>query len=287
MPVLPAVGPWSGVSAVSPSMSAMRSTGMSSSSATICRMAMRNPVPRSTLPLYTVTLPSGCTARKPSTWPASTVLPRSLLRVAAIWARVSRAASRAKLTTRAPPAFKRPRRVRSGIIVIAPSSHPAGAEHGAQDARVRAAAAEIAGERLLHLGCRRARRLRQQRLRGHHHAVGAVAALGRLLGDESSLQTIGLIGTAEAFEGGDGLALRGACRQQAGAHRFAVHQHRAGAAMAEAAAELRAMQPERVPQQIEHGLIGVPALDVPRLAIDPKRVGRHRPLPENARPKSV
>ncbi len=43
MPLLPAVGPWSGVSAVSPSIMTMRSTPMPSSSAAICGMAMRNP----------------------------------------------------------------------------------------------------------------------------------------------------------------------------------------------------------------------------------------------------
>ena len=39
-----------GVSALSPSTRSMRATGTESSSPTICRMAMRWPVPRSTLP---------------------------------------------------------------------------------------------------------------------------------------------------------------------------------------------------------------------------------------------
>jgi hypothetical protein len=50
MPLLPAVGPWSGVSAVSPSIIAMRSTATPSSSAAICGIAMRRPCPRSTFP---------------------------------------------------------------------------------------------------------------------------------------------------------------------------------------------------------------------------------------------
>ena len=50
MPLEPAVRPWSGVSAVSPSINLILSTPMPSSSAAICGMAMRRPWPRSTLP---------------------------------------------------------------------------------------------------------------------------------------------------------------------------------------------------------------------------------------------
>ena len=54
MPVLPPVPPWSGHTAVSPSISSViRSMVTSSSSATICRIAARPPVPRSTLPVNT------------------------------------------------------------------------------------------------------------------------------------------------------------------------------------------------------------------------------------------
>ena len=52
-----------GVNAVSPSTRAMRASGTPSSSATICRIAARAPVPRSTLPAKTVTLPLGEIAR--------------------------------------------------------------------------------------------------------------------------------------------------------------------------------------------------------------------------------
>src|SRR5690348_7257988 len=47
-----------------------------------------------------------------------------------------------------------------------------GAEHGAQDPRMRAAAAEIAGERLFRIVERWRRVLLQQRRGPHHHAVG-------------------------------------------------------------------------------------------------------------------
>ena len=75
--MLPPVPPWSGQTAVSPSISSViRSMGTSSSSATICRIAARPPVPRSTLPVKTVTVLSACIARKASTWSGATVLPR-------------------------------------------------------------------------------------------------------------------------------------------------------------------------------------------------------------------
>ena len=64
---LPQVIPWSGVSSVSPSITRTRSIGTDNSSAAICASAVRTPVPRSTLPEYTVTKPLASMARKPST----------------------------------------------------------------------------------------------------------------------------------------------------------------------------------------------------------------------------
>ncbi len=69
---LPHVGPWSGVSAVSPSTIFTRSRRTSNSSATICGSAARMPVPMSTLPVYMVTVPSRAMARKVSTWSPAT-----------------------------------------------------------------------------------------------------------------------------------------------------------------------------------------------------------------------
>jgi hypothetical protein len=68
MPVLPPVPPWSGQTAVSPSIiSVIRSMGTSSSSATIWRIAARCPVPRSTLPVKRVIVSSAWIARNAST----------------------------------------------------------------------------------------------------------------------------------------------------------------------------------------------------------------------------
>src|SRR5882672_4090892 len=56
---------------------------------------------------------------------------------------------------------------------------------------------------------------------------------------------------AEALDGGDVLALGGPERRIAGLGRFAVHQHRASAAVPGAAAEARALQPEIIAQDVE------------------------------------
>src|SRR4051812_7755040 len=58
------------------------------------------------------------------------------------------------------------------------------------------AAAEISRQRLLGLGQRGARFLRKERGAGHDHAVGAVAALRRLFGDEGGLHRVWLFGAA-------------------------------------------------------------------------------------------
>ena len=73
---LPKVMPWSGVSSVSPWMTLTRASGTDNSSAAICVIAVRSPVPRSTLPEKTVTLPLASMATKPSTWSSATVLTR-------------------------------------------------------------------------------------------------------------------------------------------------------------------------------------------------------------------
>ena len=113
------------------------------------------------------------------------------------------------------------------------------AKHRADDPGVRAAAAEASGESLFDLLGGGLRRAIQQRLGGHDHAVGAVPALGRLFGDEGGLQPVRLLGSAEAFERRDRLAGGFADRSHTGPHRLTVHDHRAGAALAEPAAEFR------------------------------------------------
>ena len=105
-----------------------------------------------------------------------------------------------------------------------------------------AAAAEIAGECLAHLNFRRTRRLGEQRGRAHDHAVGAIAALRRLLGDEGCLHGRKLLGRAQSFERGDFSALHRTDGELSRAHRLTVDDHRAGAALAEPATEFRTVQ---------------------------------------------
>src|ERR1035437_10809563 len=86
----------------------------------------------------------------------------------------------------------------------------------------------------------------------HDHAVDAIAALRGLLVDERLLHRMALLGRAEAFQRHH-LLLRTHSRQRRGArlHGGAVYVDHAGAALAESAAEARAVQAEIVAQHIE------------------------------------
>src|SRR5262249_2132779 len=88
------------------------------------------------------------------------------------------AARHAKLTMTAPPAFRRSRRC---MIIMSLQSGVRGADDGADDACVGAAAAEIAGQTLFHLIGGRLRGLREERRRRPDHSGRAVAALRRPL----------------------------------------------------------------------------------------------------------
>src|SRR5215467_12133371 len=100
------------------------------------------------------------------------------------------------------------------------------------------AATEVVGERVLDLRLGRFLVAGDKRRRLHDHAVDAVAALRRLLLDESALHRMRLLRRAEPFERHD-LLLRRDLRQwrNAGTHCLAVDMHRAGAALTKPAAE--------------------------------------------------
>src|SRR5437588_3689786 len=253
----------------------MRSGGTSSSSPTIWRIAMRPPVPMSTLPTKIVTEPSAWTARYESTTSGASGLPRNRSALGTLWA-IARRPSR-KATTSSPPVARKARRE----SISAPSLG-GGAQHRANDARVAPAAAEVASQRLPHLLLARARGVREQRARGHHHAGRAVAALRGLLGDERRLDGIGPIVRAEPLDGHDVLADDRARGRVARAHRPPIDEDRAGAALREAAPEFRAAQPEVVTQQVEEGHVGIVGLDLPDRAVDPQRELRHAPPPGTA-----
>src|SRR3954452_18984758 len=103
---------------------------------------------------------------------------------------------------------------------------------------MRPAAAQVRSERLAHVVLGRLWIAIEQRFRAHDHPIDAVTALCRLLLDEGALQGMWLLETAEALERRDlGVGER-ADVGHTGAHRLAVDQHRAGAALRHAAPEL-------------------------------------------------
>src|SRR5262245_37232441 len=232
---LPAVWPSFGVKPVSPDTMVMRSSGRSSSSAAICRSAVRMPWPSSTFPVNTVAVPSALMRSQASSRRLVCRLPGSRAGSCASAA----FGSNEKATTSAPRAEENSRRVR-GAFMSDPPGFAGRAQHGRDDAVVGAEAAEISGKSHADILHGRYRISIDQRLRRHDHAVDAIAALGRLLGDEGALQRIRLVDCSQAFNRGD---LRVAERPDfgdAGADGLALHQHRAGAALREPAAEFRA-----------------------------------------------
>ena len=85
------------------------------------------------------------------------------------------------------------------------------------------------------------RLLLQQRLRPHHHAGDAVAALRGLFFDKCPLQRTRIVDRAQPLDRRHLAAFEEHHGRDAREHRFAIHHHRAGAALAETAAELGAV----------------------------------------------
>src|SRR5215470_5812754 len=135
-----------------------------------------------------------------------------------------------------PPAQRRNRAVRSPSLD--PSVRLRRLEDRADNPVMGPAAAQIAGESQPDLGLARLLFAVEQRFGQHDHAGDAVAALRRLLRDESGLQGMRLFDGTEAFERGDFRLPEHTNWRDAGAHRRAVDEHRAGAALAKPAAEL-------------------------------------------------
>src|SRR6266436_9399558 len=102
-----------------------------------------------------------------------------------------------------------------------------------------AAAALEAGERIFDLGVSWFLVLSEERCRGHHPAVDAIAALRHLLLDVGLLDRVRLLRRAEAGQGDDfAIAHRGE-RRDARAHGLPIDVHGAGAALCEPTAEMR------------------------------------------------
>ena len=93
---------------------------------------------------------------------------------------------------------------------------------------------------------------------------------------KAACSAVRLFGSAEAFERRDRLAGGFTDGGHAGPHRLAVHHDRAGAALAEAAAEFRGVEPKTVPQDVEEWLIRIPGVDRLLAAVDPQLIRWHR-----------
>src|SRR3546814_9992427 len=122
-----------------------------------------------------------------------------------------------------------------------------GAADGADDALVAAAAADVALHPLEDLLVAGAGRCRQQRGRLHDLAGLAEAALRHVHVAPGDLDRVVAVGR-QAFDGGEGGALRVRPRALAAPHRLAVEVHGAGAAEPGAAAVLGAGEAELVPE---------------------------------------
>ena len=141
--------------------------------------------------------------------------------------------------------------------------------HRVEDLLVARAAAQVAGERLADLGVGRARRARQQVVRGDDQPRRAEAALHGAGLQERLLDRVQLVlGRREPLDGHDLAALGLAGQHQARAHELAVEVHRARAALALLAGVLGARQREPLAQHVQQALALPDAVDLARLAVD-------------------
>src|SRR6516164_2077059 len=184
---------------------------------------------------------------------------------------------------KAPPQRSQVRRLPSGTGAGTErwswSCPPCGAQNSLYDPVMGSASTEVAGECVLDPRRIRLRLTRKQGGAGHDHAIRAIAALGGLLGDERRLDLVKVLGRAEAFLRRHRAAADPRHGRPAGSDRLALDYHRACAALPEAAAELRSLQPERVAQDIKKRFVRVTCLHGSWSPIDGQVIGRHRKSP--------
>src|SRR3989442_12020222 len=127
-----------------------------------------------------------------------------------------------------------------------------------QHLRVAGASAEVSGDAVANLFLGRMRVLFQQRGGRHQDARNAEPALGHAVADERLLQGMQRAEPPEPFDRAHGVAARLHREKQTARDRLAVEVHRAGAAVAGAAAFLRSRQAHPLPQRVQQS---VPRLD--------------------------
>src|SRR5579862_6832256 len=138
----------------------------------------------------------------------------------------------------------------------------------AQNPHVRAATAEVRRHVAANLGVARRGIRVEQRLRAHDHAGDAIAALRRLLVEERALQRIRIVHAAQRLDRANRAPAEHRDRRDAREHSLAVDDDRARAALTEAAAELRAVQLQMVPQHVKKRRIGIGVDRVPLIVDD-------------------
>src|SRR5581483_3286620 len=141
--------------------------------------------------------------------------------------------------------------------------------HRLDDLRVRGAAAQVAREIVADLVVRRIGIFLEQLARHQHEPRRAEAALEGLRLDESLLDGVEALA---ALDGRQFRAFQQRGELQATRDRAAVHEHRAAAAQALAAALARPVQPEAVAQHLDDVLVRRD-LRLHRLAVQPEADG--------------
>src|SRR6185312_3428707 len=131
------------------------------------------------------------------------------------------------------------------------------AVHGAEYSHVRATATQVWFQLRTDLCVARVRVLQQERMRAHHHAGDAVAALRSLLIHESTLQRTWVVNGPEAFESRDLFSRELRDWSDAGESRHSVDDHRAGPALSDPAPELGGVKLQVLAQNVQQRCVRV------------------------------
>ena len=137
-----------------------------------------------------------------------------------------------------------------------------------------ATAAQVASQRIADLlfaglGC-----FVEQGLRGHQHAVDAIATLRGLRVNEGLLQTVGLGGRAQTLKRGDGFGLHRLRGGDTRADRLAIDHDGAGTALTQAATEFRALQAQLVTQGVQQWNVWI-SVELSFFTVDLQANGGH------------
>src|SRR5438270_4648536 len=142
---------------------------------------------------------------------------------------------------------------RPGLL---PAHARRGQFHGLVDLQVSGAAAQVARQRLLDLVPRGSRVLAEQRFRGEQEGGRTVPALRRAELGEGVLERMQRPAPCHSLDGFHAVPRAREAEHQTGKHGLAVHEHGAGAALAQLAAMLRAGETQVFAQHFEQGLVG-------------------------------